>query len=115
MVLVISRFVLFFKTGFPCVTLGCPGTHFVEQAGPELRDLPAPVLECWDQRLHSSGTQERLREEKHWFELDWSGNVPVRTLLIQSPKNGQNWAQGSLKVGCYSLREQDCPRRLIEV
>jgi hypothetical protein len=30
---------LFFKTGF--FFIGCPGTHFVDQAGLELRNLPA--------------------------------------------------------------------------
>ena len=37
-------FVFFFspKTGFLCVALpGCPGTHFVNQAGLGLRNLPA--------------------------------------------------------------------------
>jgi hypothetical protein len=36
-------FFWFFETGSP----GCPGTHFVDQAGLELRNLPAsasPVL-----------------------------------------------------------------------
>jgi hypothetical protein len=33
-------FVLLFETGFLC-SLGCLGTHSVDQAGFELRDLPA--------------------------------------------------------------------------
>jgi hypothetical protein len=33
-------FLGFFKTGFLC-SPGCPGTHFVNQAGLELRNLPA--------------------------------------------------------------------------
>jgi hypothetical protein len=33
-------FFLFFKTGFLC-SPGCPGTHFVDQAGLELRNPPA--------------------------------------------------------------------------
>ena len=32
--------VLFFRTGFLCSS-GCPGTHFVDQAGLECRALPA--------------------------------------------------------------------------
>ena len=34
----------FFETGFLCVAFGaCPGTHSVDQADLELRDLPASV------------------------------------------------------------------------
>jgi hypothetical protein len=33
---------LFFETGFLC-SPGCPGTHFVDQAGLELRNPPASV------------------------------------------------------------------------
>jgi hypothetical protein len=32
---------LFFETGFSLCSPGCPGTHFVDQAGLELRNLPA--------------------------------------------------------------------------
>jgi hypothetical protein len=32
---------LFFETGFLCVALSCPGTHFVDQAGLKLRNPPA--------------------------------------------------------------------------
>jgi hypothetical protein len=33
---------VFFETGFLCVALAvCPGTHFVDQAGLELSNLPA--------------------------------------------------------------------------
>jgi hypothetical protein len=32
---------LFFKTWFLCNSPGCPRTHFVDQAGLELRNLPA--------------------------------------------------------------------------
>jgi hypothetical protein len=32
---------LFFETGFLWYSPGCPGTHFVDQAGLELRNLPA--------------------------------------------------------------------------
>jgi hypothetical protein len=34
-------FFWFFETGFLCVAPGCPGTHSVDQAGLELRNLPA--------------------------------------------------------------------------
>jgi hypothetical protein len=27
---------------------GCPGTHFVDQAGLELRNPPASASQCWD-------------------------------------------------------------------
>jgi hypothetical protein len=27
---------------------GCPGTHFVDQAGLKLRNPPASASECWD-------------------------------------------------------------------
>ena len=32
---------MFFETGFLCVALADPGTHVVDQAGLELRNLPA--------------------------------------------------------------------------
>jgi hypothetical protein len=31
----------FFETGFPLCSPGCPGTHSVDQAGFEIRNLPA--------------------------------------------------------------------------
>jgi hypothetical protein len=34
-------FLVFLRQGVSLCSLGCPGTHFVEQAGLELRDLPA--------------------------------------------------------------------------
>jgi hypothetical protein len=34
-------FFWFFETGFLCNSPGCPGTHFVDQAGLEFRNLPA--------------------------------------------------------------------------
>jgi hypothetical protein len=34
-------FVLFFETGFSLYSSGYPGTHFVDQAGLELINLPA--------------------------------------------------------------------------
>ena len=41
-------FVFVFETGFLC-SPGCPGTHFVDQAGFELRYPPAfAPPECWD-------------------------------------------------------------------
>jgi hypothetical protein len=34
-------FLFVFETGFLCCSPGCPGTHFVDQAGLELRNSPA--------------------------------------------------------------------------
>jgi hypothetical protein len=36
----------FFETGFLCVVLACPGTHFVDQAGLELRNPPASASQA---------------------------------------------------------------------
>jgi hypothetical protein len=38
---VLLKFYFFFKTGFLCIALSCPGTHCIDQAGLELRNLPA--------------------------------------------------------------------------
>jgi hypothetical protein len=38
---VLFCFVLFFLDRVPLCIPGCPGTHFVDQAGLELRNLPA--------------------------------------------------------------------------
>jgi hypothetical protein len=69
-VFVLFCFVLFcfFETGFVCVCVcvcspGCPGTHSADQAGLELRNLPAsasPVL-----GLKVCATNARL---KHTFK-----------------------------------------------
>jgi hypothetical protein len=41
-VVVVVVVVVVFETGFLCMySSGCPGTHFVDQAGLELRNLPA--------------------------------------------------------------------------
>jgi hypothetical protein len=40
-VLFLFCFCFCFETGFLCIAPGCPGTHFVDQAGLELRNLPA--------------------------------------------------------------------------
>ena len=45
-------FILFcFETGFPLYSPGCPGTRFVDQAGLELRNLPASKGICHHARL----------------------------------------------------------------
>lgn len=41
--------IFFFETGFLCCP-GCLRTHYVNQMGLELRDLPTFFSECWDQR-----------------------------------------------------------------
>ena len=39
----------FFRDRVSLCSLGCPGTHSVDQAGLELRDLPVSrPTECWD-------------------------------------------------------------------
>jgi hypothetical protein len=41
----------FVKTGFLYVTLDCPRTHSVDQAGLELTEICLPLPpECWDLR-----------------------------------------------------------------
>jgi hypothetical protein len=39
--LFVCLFVCFFRDRVSLYSLGCPGTHFVDQAGLELRNLPA--------------------------------------------------------------------------
>jgi hypothetical protein len=41
-------------------SFGCPGTHFVNQAGLELRDLPASVT--WVLELKACATTAQLRK-----------------------------------------------------
>jgi hypothetical protein len=38
----------FFQDRVSLYSPGCPGTHFVDQAGLELRNPPASTSECWD-------------------------------------------------------------------
>jgi hypothetical protein len=49
----------FFETGFFCYSPGCPGTHFVDQAGLELGNLPASASQVL--RLKACATTTRLR------------------------------------------------------
>jgi hypothetical protein len=41
-------FFLAFQDRVSLYSPGCPGAHFVDQAGLELRNLPASASECWD-------------------------------------------------------------------
>jgi hypothetical protein len=59
-------FFLFFETGFLC-SPGCPGTHFVDQAGLELRNLPASASQVLG--LKACATTARLCEFFCFFLL----------------------------------------------
>jgi hypothetical protein len=56
--LFVCLFVLFFKTGFLC-SPGCPGTHFVDQAGLQLRNPPASASRMLG--LKACATTARLK------------------------------------------------------
>jgi hypothetical protein len=45
---------LLFDTEFPLCSLGCPGIHFVNQAGLELRNLPASASQVLGNLLKNS-------------------------------------------------------------
>ena len=56
---------LFFQDRVSLCSLGCPGTHSVDQAGLELRNPPAPglvILFILTSREDRSGTQGRNLE-----------------------------------------------------
>jgi hypothetical protein len=71
---------LFSETGFLC-SPGCPGTHFVDQAGLELRNLPASASQvacvflyvflcvCTHMLVH-------VLMFLHWFVFMASSSVP---------------------------------------
>jgi hypothetical protein len=61
--------VWFFKTGFLC-SPGCPGTHFVDQAGLELRNPPASASQVLGSKACTTtpGCQETIYlESQTWF------------------------------------------------
>jgi hypothetical protein len=55
---VLFCFVLFFRDRDSLCSPGCPGTHFVDQAGPELRNLPSSVSQVME--LKACATQHIL-------------------------------------------------------
>jgi hypothetical protein len=62
-------FVFAFQDRFSLCSLGCPGTHFVDQAGQELRNAPASAFQVLG--LKACATTARLYS-KHSYIL-----VPV--------------------------------------
>jgi hypothetical protein len=50
----------FWRQGFPLCSYGCPGIHFVEQAGLELRNLPASASQVLG--LKASTTTAQLKK-----------------------------------------------------
>jgi hypothetical protein len=63
MTIVLLFFCLSFQDRVFLYSPGCPGTHFVDQSGPELRNLPALPPECMTVVLCF------LLEGKKWFKL----------------------------------------------
>jgi hypothetical protein len=47
-------FFLVFRDRVSLCSLGCPGTHFVDQAGLELRDLPASASQVLGLKVYAS-------------------------------------------------------------
>jgi hypothetical protein len=52
----------FFETGFLCVALGCPGTHYVDQAG---------------LKLPNAGTIVMCQQGVHWWNKHLKNNYKV--------------------------------------
>lgn len=73
----------FFWDRVSLCTSGCPGTHYVSQAGLELRDLPAPaslygLLRCWDGGSHGDCALPHLAEWRFLNSSPKSRSAPDR-------------------------------------
>jgi hypothetical protein len=60
-------FLDFFETGFLCISLGCPGTHSVDQAGLELRSPPASASQVLG--LKACATTAWQKKKKRKFDV----------------------------------------------
>jgi hypothetical protein len=79
-------FFWFFETGFPLYSPGCPGTHFVDQAGRELRNPPASASQVLSssaflkiasvQSWRSSGTIWFFKSKLHWNNPEMTHPAP---------------------------------------
>jgi hypothetical protein len=52
----------FFETGFFLYSSGCPGTHFVDQAGLELRNPPASAFQVLGLKACTTTAWQDIRE-----------------------------------------------------
>jgi hypothetical protein len=60
-------FVLFFRDRVSLCSPGCPGTHFVDQAGLELRNPPASASQVLGLKACASSLVGEHREHRGFF------------------------------------------------
>jgi hypothetical protein len=102
----------FFETGFFC-SPGCPGTHFVDQAGLELKNPPASVSRVLG--LKACATTPATSVCIYisclwWFEYAWpTGSATVRRLgLVRGSVSLWRWA---LEVSSCAQKEHPLQKR----
>jgi hypothetical protein len=75
-------FFLVFRDRVSLYSSGCPGTHFVDQAGLELRNPPASASRVLG--LKACATMPGLKLLFHWFRPGWliSAQVDVQHVTM---------------------------------
>jgi hypothetical protein len=76
-------YLLVFRDRVSLCSPGCPGTHFVDQAGLELRNPPAPASRVLG--LKACATTARFRP----FLLVFQGNLKLECVLTQAGEMAQ--------------------------
>jgi hypothetical protein len=80
---------LFWRPGFSVYSTYCPGTHSVDQAGLELRDLPASTslsAGIKGVRHHPARFSTFTRVNGLPFQLEVSHNVIIKKYSTRDPK-----------------------------
>jgi hypothetical protein len=88
LLLLLFCFVLFFRDRVSLYSLGCPGTHSVDQAGLELRNLPASASQVLGLKVCATTARLQLPLELPRDSSAHSGLI-IPTLII----NGENTTQ----------------------
>jgi hypothetical protein len=63
---------------------GCPGTHFVDQAGLELRNLPASASRVLGLTAYATTAQPKATLIRTAFNWGWLTGSEVQSIIIQA-------------------------------
>jgi hypothetical protein len=106
-------FVLFFRDRVSLCSPGCPGTHFVDQAGLELRNLPASasrVLGLKGSPHPAFKCQFLMVLKQEYFNFLLTAITNPKTAVADGVFGSWSWASPNCLVGYLSYSLVNCSK-----
>ena len=97
---------LFFRDRVSLCSPGCPGTHSVDQAGLQLRNLPASASQADDifkTQVQSMTAQAHCHQEVSHLQLSLKVHTTHVALLLGNPALSSTWGCPTFPPACSSF------------